>query len=311
MDIRIRRESAAELDPALTAALAREAFQKHGPELSAERFAWTYRQGYDRSAIVSAFADGAKIGQLACFFKTFTADGRKRVAAEFADLFVSPESRGFKVASSLYKEMQKAVASEGADIMFAYANEGASILNRRFFGMEEVTQLPARLGVCLPGAGLRSKTNITVHQSIDDIASACADCAGSDRRGGVVLNGDELRKRISSPVHRYLCATDGNSAILASARIIRSVPLLFICGTFSRQGTGQDQRATGAMIQGLCRTAGRQLFLYVGWNDAVGLSSGFAVPERLLKGKFLIQSNCLNSRRDSVGRFELLDVDYG
>lgn len=311
MDISIRIETAEQLDPVLTASLAQQAFQKDGPELSAQRFLWSYRQGYERATIVSAFADDAKVGQLVCFFKTFFVHGQKHTAAEFVDLFVSPEFRGFKVASSLYKEMQKVVANEGADVLFAYANEGASVLNRRFFGMEEVTQLPARMGYCLPFAATRSAVNITVQQNVDLVASTCSDCQGPGHEGGVELTREELRKRISSPIHRYLCASDGETAILASPRIIRSVPLLLICATFSRRGATPDRQTTRAMIESLCRAAERHAFLYVGWNDAVDLSNGFPVPERLVKGKFLIQSNCLNSRRDGIGRFEILDVDYG
>ncbi len=311
MDITIRNETADQLDAALTSTLAREAFQKDGPELSADRFSWSYRQGYDRLTIMSAFAEGLKVGQLVCLFKTFVVDGREHLAAEFIDLFVSPEFRGFKVASSLYKEMQKTVVEAGADILFAYANEGASVLNRRFFGMEEVTQLPARIGFCLPYPASSSRTGLAVLQNINDIASACAACSGPANIGGVHLTREELLKRISSPVHQYLCATDGEIAILASPRIIRSVPLLLICATFSRRRGAAKKQATAEIIETLCRAAGRRAFLYLGWNDAVGFSNGLRVSERLLKGKFLIQSNCLNSRRDGIGRFEILDVDYG
>lgn len=295
----------------LTSTLARRSFGKDGIELSPERFAWTYRQGYERAIIVLAFVDGAKIGQLACFFKTFFVDNEERNAAELADLFVSPEFRGFKVASSLYKAMKEVVASEGAPVMFAYANEGASVLNRRFFGMEEVSQLPARAGLTIALPGRQLFKQIVIYRTLDDIASVCAECANGQYGGGVVLSRTELRQRVSSPIHQYLCASDGNIAILASPRIIRSVPLLLICATFSRQGAPPQTRSTGPMVEKLCRAAGRQAFLYVGWNDAVDLSNGFAVPNRLLKGKFLIQSNCLSSRRGGIGRFELLDVDYG
>ena len=307
MNITVRTETADELDAPLTSSLARRAFLKDGPELSEERFAWTYRQGYERATIVSAFADGSKAGQLACFFKTFIAGGQRRTAAELVDLFVSPEYRGFKVASSLYKEMQKVVASEGADIMYAYANEGASVLNKRFFGMEEVTQLPARLGFALPGA--RTSGNFKIFEQTNEIASACASCFGFGQ-GGVEMTCEELRRRISSPIHRYLCVTDGDTAILASPRVIRSLPVLLVCATFSKRTDKPQAAATRVMIANLCRTAGRTAFLYLGWNDSVGFSNGFGLPERLLKGKFLIQSNCLNSQRASIGRFEILDVDY-
>jgi GNAT superfamily N-acetyltransferase len=311
MNLGFRMETAEQLDPVLTSSLARKAFGKSGPELSADRFSWSYRHGYEETVIMSAFADDAKVGQLVCLFKTVVVSGQKRIAAEFVDLFVTPEFRGFKVASGLYKEMQTVIRNRGADVLYAYANEGASVLNRRFFGMEDVTQLPARIGFRYPLSGTRSAADIAVHQTLDAIASACADCAGSEALGGVELTRDKLLKRIGSPVTRYVCATDGDLAVLASPRMIRSVSLLLICATFSRQGASPSKRSMAAIVDSLCRTAGRHVFLYVGWNDAIGWSTGFGVPERLLKGKFLIQSNCLNSQREGIGRFEMLDVDYG
>ncbi len=309
MDIQIRVESAEELDCDLTSALARVAFQKNGAELSSPRFAWTYREGYERPIIISAYANAAKVGQLACFIKTFGLAQRMRKAAELVDLFVSPEVRGFKIASRLYQEMHKILLGENIDIMFAYANEGASVLNRRFFAMEEVTQLPVRMGLSLLPASLGSPDGIKLIEDHREIAVACVSCAGTGSQGGVQLNRSELQARIGSPIHRYLCATDGNTAIIASPRVIRSVPLLLVCATFST--TRARKKDTGAMIAKLSRAAGRRVFLYAGWNDALALENGYPLPERVLRGKFLIQSNCLNSRRDSIGRFELLDVDYG
>lgn len=89
------------------------------------------------------------------------------------------------------------------------------------------------------------------------------------------------------------------------------MPLLLICATYRRQGAAPPKGSTGALITSSCRAAGCKAFLYVDWNDAVGLCSGFGVPGRLLKGKFLIQSNCLDSSRGGIGRFEMLDVYHG
>lgn len=309
MNIDIRTERLDEFDIELSSALAREAFQKHSPQLSAERFFWTYRQGYDRVAIVSAFADGAKVGQIACLFKSFIVGDIAHTAAEMIDLFVSPKYRGFKIASEIFKEMSKVMAAEGADFVFAHANEGASVLNRKYLGMEEFTRLPVRMGVASPFRFGSTGGKITLHTDLDAIAEACIRC--TDRSlGGVVLSAEQLKNRIGSPVQRYLCATDGEIAVLASPRVVRSIPLLLICATFGGKSRA-DHASVGAIIARLCQAAGRRIFLYVGWNDTVRLSAGFNLPERLLKGGFQIQSNCLNSRRDGIGRFEMLDIDYG
>jgi hypothetical protein len=309
MDIDIRIEKSEELNAELTSQLASNAFEKDGPGLSAARFAWTYGGGYDDVAIVSGFANGVKIGQLGCLFKTVVLDGIECTSAELVDLFVSPQYRSSKVASLLYRDMKKVVAAKDAQLVFAYANAGASVLNKRYFKMQEATSLPFRLGFA-PLLGFSGTgSSVTVLTDIERIAQTCIHCASFDR-GGIRLTAEQLKSRISSPVHSYVCATDGEIAILASPRVIRSIPLLLICATFG-SGKAPHSQTMPALIRSLCQTTGRRAYLYVGWNDAVGLRNGFELPERFLKDKFVIQSNFLGSSRKGIGRFELLDVDYG
>lgn len=311
MTAEIRFEDTEDLDPVRTSALARSAFHKSGPELSPERFAWTYREGYDRTKIVSAYADGQKVGQLAAFFKTVDIGGERQTAAELVDLFVTPEFRSFQIVSSLYKELRKAVVSEGASLIYAYANDAASLLNKRFFKMEEVTQLPARMGLSAGILSLSSGSGIVIHRDKDAMASLHADLSGGDGGGGLAWTRDQFRRRISSPIYRYAMASDGDVAILASPRVIRSVPVLLICATFTRGGKTTGSRSIPALVASLCKATRRNLYLHVGWNDAIGFDRGFTLPDKALRGKFLMQSNFLNSRRDGIRRFELLDVDYG
>ncbi len=308
MTIDIRIEKADELDARHTADLARAAFGKGGPELSAERFAWTYREGYPWATLVSAYSEGQKVGQLAGLYKTVALEGESHRAAELVDLFVAPAFRSFQGASNLYKELRRAATAEGAKLIYAYANDAASLLNKRFFKMEELTPLPARIGFSL---GFTAGHGVTVLDDAAAIAALHAEFEAGGAPGGVAWSEEAFRRRISSPVFRYVCATDGDCAVLASPRLIRSVPILLICATFSRAGHRVRPGALDALLARLCRTTGRPLYLYVGWNDQIGFDRGFALPPRALGGKFIMQSNFLNSRRAQIGRFELLDVDYG
>jgi GNAT superfamily N-acetyltransferase len=309
MDIDIRIERPEELRAELTSGLATEAFEKDGPALSAARFSWTYGGGYDDVSIVSAFANGTKIGQLGCLFKTFVLDGSECTSAELVDLFVSPQYRSTKVASLLYRDMKKVVAAKDAQLMFAFANAGASVLNKRYFKMDEATSLPLRLGFPSRLGFSGSGSSVTVLKEIERIAQACIECASFDG-GGVKLTVEQLRNRISSPVHHYVCATNGEIAILASPRVIRSIPVLLICATFAAK-KAQNPDTVPPLVRSLCRVTGRRAYLYAGWNDAIGMRNGFGLPERLSRDKFVIQSNFLGRSRKSIARFELLDVDYG
>ncbi|TPP05892.1 GNAT family N-acetyltransferase [Rhizobium glycinendophyticum] len=309
MTLKIHVEEPLALNAELTSNLASLAFQKDGPALSAQRFAWTYTRGYDDVKVVSAFSDGSKIGQLGCLFKTFVLNDRECTAAELVDLFVSPDYRSTKVASLLYKEMKTIVAQKDAQLIFAYANAGASVLNRRHFRMDEATSLPVRLGLAPPLSFLRPGRLVSVRNDIEGVAQACIQCA-SPEASGIRLSLEQMKRRISSPVYRYLCATDGEVAILASPRIIRSVPLLLICATFAPARVGSS-RSIRHLVHSLCRATSQSAYLYVGWNDAIGQGPGLGMPERLLKDKFVIQSNFLAQNRNRIERFELLDVDYG
>lgn len=309
MEIDIRIEKPEELEAELTSRLASEAFEKDSPALSAARFSWTYGGGYDDVSVVSAFANGMKIGQLGCLFKTFVLDGAECTSAELVDLFVSPQYRSTKVASLLYRDMKKIVATKDAQLMFAFANAGASVLNKRYFKMDDATSLPLRLGFPSLLGLSASSSSVTVLTDIERIAQACVECASFDD-GGVKVTIEQLRNRISSPVHNYVCVTDGEIAILASPRVIRSLPVLLICATFAAKNV-QHPNTMSALIRSLCRATGQRAYLYVGWNDAIAMRNGFGLPERFSRDKFVIQSNFLARSRKSVGRFELLDVDYG
>lgn len=311
MTIDIRIEKADELDPQRTSSMARNAFHKGGPELSPERFAWTYRDGYDRATLVSAFSEGEKVGQLAAFYKTVLIDGEPQTAAELADLFVAPPFRSFQAVSSLYKELKKAVTAEGARLIYAYANESAALLNKRFFKMEEITRLPVRVGLSVPMPVPSARRGIGLSRNVGDVAALYAHLSEKYPGGGATWSREAFAHRIGSPVYSYVWASNGECAMLASPRVIRSVPVLLICATFGRIDAAAGKGTARALIGSLCRATGRHLYLYAGWNDAVRFSGGFAVPEKALGGKFVIQSNFLNSQREKIGRFEILDIDYG
>lgn len=311
MTIEIRIEKADELDPVRTSSMARSAFDKGGPELSPERFAWTYGGGYDRTTLVSAFSDGEKVGQLAAFYRTVLIDGEPQMAAELADLFVAPPFRSFQAVSSLYKELKKAVTAQGVRLIYAYANESAALLNKRFFKMEEITRMPVRAGLSASLLPPSARHGIGLSRNVDDIASLYAHLSARHPVGGASCSKEAFANRLGSPVYSYVWASNGDCAMLASPRVIRSVPVLLICATFGRIDEATDKGTHGALIASLCRATGRHLYLYAGWNDAVRFSRGFAVPEKMLGGKFVIQSNFLNSQRDKIGRFEILDIDYG
>lgn len=309
MDIEIRIEPVETLDAVHTADLAQGAFGKSRPELSPKRFDWTYREGYPGTALVSAYLDGRKIGQLAAFFKTVHLNGEMRRAAELVDLFVAPAFRSFQVVSALYKALRTSVQAAGADLIYAYANEAASVLNKRFFRMEEVTQLPVRAGLTSGLTGMAG--GITLLEELREMVAFIDRNRRDDGRDGIGWSGEAFRRRLGSPIYRYACATDGQAALIGSPRIIRSVPVLLVVASFALQGRDVAPQAVARLLARLALWARRPLFLYAGWNDAVPFRCGYSVPAPYLKGKFLMQSNFLNSERPQLGRFELLDVDYG
>jgi|SynMetStandDraft_2_1070026.scaffolds.fasta_scaffold01755_2 GNAT superfamily N-acetyltransferase len=309
MNIEVRAETLEEFDGRVTSRLALQAFDRSGPELSSDRFLWAYRHGYERVIIISAFSDGTKIGQLVCFSKKVLLAGRFLKAAELVDLFVSPEFRGFKVASSLYAKMRETLEREGTEIVYAYANERASYMNRRYLSMEEATPLPAYAGVHF-NFPVFNRSGITIHKDLDQIAETCTSHTRPTSRAGLIITREQLVRRLSSPMYNYLSASNGEVAIIGSPRIIRSVPVLLVCATFTNLQLPPNKKTIRALTGALCRAAERRIFFYAGWNDAFNFKHGARIPDSLLKGKLLIQSNWMNSRRQDFDRFELIDIDY-
>ena len=309
MNIEVRAETLNEFDGRMTSHLAYQAFGRIGPELSSERFSWAYKSGYDRVTIISAFTDGIKIGQLVSFSKTLCLAGRSVQAAELVDLFVSPEFRGMKVAGKLYKTMRDMLERDGIAVLYTYANQRASYLNRRHLGLEESTQLPAYIGLHL---NLRSskQSDVTICETVDEIAAACTARTNAASQNGVTVTAEQLARRISSPIHKYVSAHCGDVAIIGSPRVVKSVPLLLICATFTTLDRPPDNKTVRMLTSALCGASDREIFLYAGWNDAFNFEHGFRVPGSLFQGRLVIQSNFLDSRRNDFGRFELIDIDY-
>lgn len=309
MNIEVRAESLKEFDAWITSRLASESFDKRAPELSADRFSWAYRFGYEHVTIIAAFSEGTKIGQLVCFSKTTRLSGEPLQVAELVDLFVSPVFRGLKVAGKLYEKMRETLEGEGTKIFYTYANERASSLNRRYLCMEETTPLPIFLGFHINRLSFK-RSDIKVDKNIDQIVETCIGRYNPTSENGLKITKEQLARRISSPIFKYICAYNGEVAILGSPRVIRSVPILLVCATFTTLHPPPDKKTVRALMAALCRATERNIFLYAGWNDAFNFQQGVRVPNRLLKGKLIIQSNWINSRRKDFRRFELIDIDY-
>jgi GNAT superfamily N-acetyltransferase len=305
----IRLEAASDFDFEKTADLARQSFGKDGPELSAVRFAWSYGRGYEKIVTASAFLDGAKIGQVAAIIKPMAINGQHQKTAELVDLFVSPEHRSLNAGSQLYKELRAAVADEKIDLVYAYANDNATVLNKRFFHMKETTILPFRIGLAPSALVPFSSSAITIHRDAEAIAKACAAYADA-ASGEIVWSQQALSKRLQSPIQSYLCASHEGLTILASPRIIRSVPILMICATWAEAGKTYDARSVRSLIAALCRASRRPFYFHAGWNDRTDLTPGLRIPPWRIEQKFTIQSNFLDSQREKISRFEVLDFDY-
>ena len=310
MTLDIRLEAADEFDFDKTAAQASLAFGKATPELSSARFSWTYGSGYEKIITASAFLDGEKIGQVAAIIKPMVIGGETHRTAELVDLFVAPEHRALNVGSQIYKRLRAAVEEERITHVYAYANDNASILNKRFFQLKETTILPLRLSISISALVPFLPAKLKVARDARSIAEQCRSHVEGKGNGILWLTGP-LERRLQSPIQSYLCASEDGLTVLASPRIIRSVPILVICATFPAPGKTYSPAAANRLIAALCRASGRPLSLYAGWNKSAEVVPTLSIPPRGFETKFTIQSNFLESRKDDISRFEVLDFDYG
>jgi hypothetical protein len=311
LGITLKVESVGEFDAAKTSELACRAFGKSGAELSLERFKWTVEDGYDQVIVASAFADGEKIGQAAAILKRFSCNGNVERVAELVDLFVSPDHRDFATVSAIYRKLKAALEAEQITRIYTYPNPGARLLNRRFFGLNQFEVLPIQLGLSTGIAWGRGASDISVLNEIDEMVAEYDRIAGRQSGDGLFWGKEPFRRRISSPVHRYLMASDDTFALLASPRRIRGVKVLLISAIFQRESQSPGSGRTRALLSKLCAATGMRLFLYAGWNRQAAFRPGLAVPRFLQGNVFSLQSNFLVSHKDEVPKVELIDLDYG
>lgn len=311
MELKLKVELADEFDAEKTSALACRAFGKSGAELSFERFRWTVENGYDRVIVASAFAGGEKIGQAAAILKRFACNGKVERAAELVDLFVSPDHRDFATVSAIYRKLKAALGAEQITRIYTYPNPGARLLNRRFFRLNQYEVLPMRVGVSSGIAWRPGAAAISVMSDLDEMVAAYDRIAGERSKDGLLWSKVQFRRRISSPVHRYLMASDGSFALLASPRRIRGVKVLLITASLQRETGSPGSGRTRALVSKLCAATGHHLFLYAGWNRQAAFRPGLVVPRFLQGNVFGLQSNFLVSHKDEVPKVELIDLDYG
>src|ERR1700721_4662484 len=91
-----------------TGAIATEAFGSKDVGFSAPRMKWLYERGFGQgSAVVAAFADGKKIGQIVLLHQKVYLDGPPVIATQLIDLFILKDNLSPGLFRRLYQEVER------------------------------------------------------------------------------------------------------------------------------------------------------------------------------------------------------------
>jgi Acetyltransferase (GNAT) domain len=133
-----------------TARIATEAFGSKEVAFSPPRMKWLYERGFGQgSAVVAAFDDGRKVGQIVLLHQNIYLDGEPVIATQLVDLFILQAYRSPTLVRRLYREVERLCEAKNIRVVITLPNENSAPLNARFLKLRPFLSLPVRAGLSL------------------------------------------------------------------------------------------------------------------------------------------------------------------
>jgi hypothetical protein len=310
--ITVSEESAVDFES--TARIATEAFGSKEVVFSPSRMKWLYERGFGQgSAVVGAFDDGKKVGQIVLLHQKVYLDGEPVITTQLIDLFILQTYRSPTLVRRLYREVERLCEAKNIRVVITLPNENSAPLNARFLKLHLFLSLPVRVGVSL-GWPRRARLKFS------GLLKTMPRGEATERLSGFVTpfaeNGPHwdaatLFDRISDPTCDYAIHATENVLLVSSSRKTRGISHALLCGFFARPGATVASGDIRALIRAACHLWKHHVFVYAGLNRSLPYLPGFALPERL-------RSPILVQLRDSAStpadprfdRFQLTDSDF-
>jgi hypothetical protein len=311
--ITVSEESAVDFES--TARVATEAFGSKDVTFSAERMKWLYERGFGQgSAVVAAFDDGRKIGQIVMLHQKVYLDGQPVAATQLIDLFILQAYRSPTLVRRLYKEVERLCEAKNIRVIITLPNETSAPLNARFLKVRPFLSLPVRVGVSLgwPRRARLQFSGLLKTIPRDEAIERLSGFVTPVTENGLHWDAATLFDRISDPTCEYAVHATENVLLVSSARKTRGISHALLCGFFSRPGATVASGDISTLIRAACRLWTHHVFVYAGLNKSLPYLPGFALPERL-RPAILVQLRDSASSTDAAprfDRFQLTDSDF-
>lgn len=310
--ITVSEESAVDFES--TARVATEAFGSKDVVFSAPRMQWLYERGFGLgSAVVAAFDDGKKVGQIVMLHQNICLDGKPVIATQLIDLFILKAHRSPTLVRRLYREVERLCEAKSIRVIITLPNETSAPLNARFLKVRPFLSLPVRAGISLgwpSGARLRFSAplkSLSRDQAIEHLSGFVTPAT----ENGLHWDAPTLFDRISDPTCDYAIHATENLLLVSSSRKTRGISHALLCGFFARQGATVTSDDLRSLIRAACQVWKHHVFVYAGLNASLPYLPGLAVPERL-RAPILVQLRDAASpdRDPRFDRFQLIDSDF-
>ena len=309
--ITVLEESAVDFES--TARIATEAFGSKEVCFSAPRMKWLYERGFGQGcAVVAAYDDDRKIGQIVLLHQKVYLDGAPAIATQLIDLFILKAYRSPALVRRLYKEVERLCGAKNIRIILGLPNPISAPLNARLMGLQPFLLLPVRVGISLGWPrreGLKFSDPIKA-LSRDEAIERLAGFGTPLGENGLHWDAAMLFDRISDPTCDYAVHATPDLLLISSSRKTRGISHVLLCGFFARPQAAVASRDIGTLIRAACRLWKHRIFVYAGLNKSLPYLPGFALPERLRPPILVQLRDCATETPPRLDRFQLTNSDF-
>jgi hypothetical protein len=297
-----------------TARIATEAFGSKDAGFSAPRMKWLYERGFGQgSAVVAAYDDGKKIGQIVLLHQKVYLDGAPVIATQLIDLFILKSHRSPGLVRRLYAEVERLCEAKQIRVILTLPNAISAPLNARFVKLHPLLSLPVRAGVSLGWSrrGRLKFSDLIRTLSRDQAIERLAGFVTPLGENGLHWDAATLFDRASDPTRDYAIHATPDLLLISSSRKTRGISHVLLCGFFARPGAAVASGDIRTLIDAACRLWKHRVFVYAGLNKSLPYLPGFALPERL-RPPILVQFRDFTSAETlpHLDRFQLTDSDF-
>jgi hypothetical protein len=302
------------VDYEITARIATKAFGSKDVVFSAQRMKWLYESGFGQgSAILAAFDDGKKVGQIVLLHQKVYLGGKPAAATQLVDLFILQAYRSPQLVRSIYKEVERLCQAGSIRLIVALPNENSARLNERLLKLRPFLSLQARMGIGFwrPRASKLKYSgylkSMTRKEAIDLLSSFNTPTA----ENGLHWDAETLFSRLNDPTRDYAVHATADLLLISSSRRTKGVSYALLCGFFTRSDTLATSSAVRELVRAACHFWTHRIFVYAGINNRLPRLPGIALPARL-RPPILVQLREFDTDEPDLrfDRFQLTDSDF-